>query len=69
MFESPVQSGLLTLRDMDQDHNWSTITIKGQKTGLDHEKTKKIGLFRSLDQSLIKIEMLLNLMNMGHLSK
>ena len=35
MFESPVQSGLLTLRAMDRDRDRSTITIKGQKTGLD----------------------------------
>ena len=34
VFESPVRSGLLTLRDMDRDRNRSTITIKGQKTGL-----------------------------------
>ena len=35
VFESLVQSGLLTLRDMDQDRDQSTITIKGQRTRLD----------------------------------
>ena len=36
VFKSPVWSSLLTLRVMDQDQDWSMITIKGQKTRLDH---------------------------------
>jgi hypothetical protein len=43
VFKSPVQSGLLTLRDMDRDRDRSTITIKGKKTGLDRSRP----LFRS----------------------
>jgi hypothetical protein len=35
VFESPVQSGFLTLRDMDRDRDRSTITIKGNWTAQD----------------------------------
>jgi hypothetical protein len=47
VFESPVQSGLLTLRDMDRDRDrdQSTITIKGQKTGLDRSRPVFCGLW------------------------
>ena len=36
VFESPVWSGLLTLRDLDRNRNWSIKVLEPQKTGPDH---------------------------------
>ena len=35
VFESPVWSGLLTLRDLDRNRNWSIKVLEPQKTGPD----------------------------------
>ena len=36
VFESPVWSSLLTLRDLDRNHNRSIKVLEPQKTGPDH---------------------------------
>ena len=38
VFAGLVRSGLLTLRNMDRDLDWSTVTIKGKKTGLNRPR-------------------------------
>jgi hypothetical protein len=69
VFKSPVQSGLLTLRDMDRDRDRSTITIKGQKTGLDRLRPIFSVFFGLWTGLRLKIEIQLKLMKMGHLTK
>ena len=38
VFAGSVRSSLLTLMDMDRDLDWSTVTIKGKKTGLNQPR-------------------------------
>jgi hypothetical protein len=45
VFKSPVRSGILTLRDMDQDQDRSMINIKDIKTGLFRSEPVQTGFF------------------------
>ena len=51
VFESPVQSGFLTPRDLNRNRNRSMNILEPQKTGLDRCRPVFLGLDRFLDRS------------------